>query len=277
MAHMASASVPHKFNELQIYESPLMRSDQDVLEAFAWEELMCRQVGLGHRPVAHIWRHENALVIGLRDRRLAKAQAALQQFRGSGVSSCVRPSGGAAVRLTRGVVNFSLILQNPGHAINIHDDFKSMVEYIQTALLPWGGRAAAGEVEGAFCPGDYDVSINGRKFCGIAQRRLAKAYLVTGFIIVEGSGDELAKDVKTFYDQAVEEEDNGYPRVQMGTMGSLNELSGVPSAEDYIESLVKVLSASADHVYTGLRPSIPHVEVEDMTSALKERYDSDAT
>lgn len=82
----------HKFKEIQIWESPLMKKDEDVLEAFAWEEVMCRQVGLGHRAVAHLWRHENALVIGLRDRRLKQAEEAMQQFRNKGISSCVRPS-----------------------------------------------------------------------------------------------------------------------------------------------------------------------------------------
>ncbi|MFD2702006.1 biotin/lipoate A/B protein ligase family protein [Paenibacillus shunpengii] len=263
----------HKFKEIQIWESPLMKKDEDVLEAFAWEEVMCRQVGLGHRPVAHLWRHENALVIGLRDHRLKQAEEAMQQFRNKGISSCVRPSGGAAVRLTRGVVNLSLILPNPGHAINIHDDFKSMVEYIRKAILPWGGHAVAGEIEGAYCPGDYDVAINGRKFCGIAQRRLAKAYLVTGFIIVEGRGDELTEDIIQFYDQAAGDADEGYPQVKYGSMGSLNELSDVPSAEAYMQSLIETIGSSAEKVYTGVRPSVPRSEVERTVAVLKERYD----
>ncbi|WP_211748382.1 lipoate--protein ligase family protein [Paenibacillus sp. Marseille-Q4541] len=263
------------FEELQIVESPLMRSTEDVLAAFAWEEVLCKQVGLGHRPVAHLWRHENALVIGLRDRRLKGAEKVLRAYEEAGLVTCVRPSGGAAVKLTPGVVNVSLIMPNPDHAINIHDDFKRMVSYIQEALLPWGIEAKAGEIEGAFCPGDYDVSIAGRKFCGIAQRRLAKAYLITAFIIVEDDGDELAAEVRNFYDAAASETEEHFPQVQQGTMGGLRELAGVPSSEAYMESLVQVLRQKAVHVYNGAQPDVPKEEVEKMIITLRERYDRD--
>lgn len=263
------------FEQLQIYESPLMRSSEDVLDAFSWEEVLCRQVGQGHRPVAHLWRHENALVIGLRDRRLKNAGAALQAYEDRGTRTCVRPSGGAAVKLTPGVINVSLIMPSPVRGINIHDDFNRMVSYIQEALLPWGTKSCAGEIEGAFCPGDYDVSIAGRKFCGIAQRRLAKAYIVTAFIIVEDSGDELAAEVRQFYDTAASDMDVNYPQVREGTMGGLRELAGVPSAAAYMESLVQVFRQQAKRVYEGVAPEVSIEEVKQMTAVLRERYDRD--
>ncbi|SEB26245.1 Biotin/lipoate A/B protein ligase family protein [Paenibacillus sp. 276b] len=171
---------------LQIWETPLLRHGSSVLEAFAWEEVMCRRVGEGQLPVAHIWRHPDAFVAGLRDRRLPQAVEAMERIRSQGTAVCVRPSGGAAVPLNPGVVNVSLILPNPGRAINIHDDFREMASLIAESLTPWSSQARTGEIEGAFCPGDYDVSVGGLKFCGIAQRRQAKAYIITAFIIVEG-------------------------------------------------------------------------------------------
>ena len=263
------------FDELQIYESPLMRSSEDVLAAFAWEEVLCKQIGQGHPPVAHLWRHENALVIGLRDRRLQGAPDVLRDYEQRGIRTCVRPSGGAAVKLTPGVINVSLIMPNTNRVINIHDDFKRMVRYIQEALLPWGAVAKAGEIEGAFCPGDYDVSIAGRKFCGIAQRRLAKAYLITAFIIVEDDGDELAAEVRRFYDAAASGAEDHYPQVQQGTMGGLRELAGVRSSEAYMNSLVQVLRKKAAHAYEGTEPKVPREEVEKMIITLRERYDRD--
>ncbi|MBD7968857.1 lipoate--protein ligase family protein [Paenibacillus gallinarum] len=262
------------FEELQIYESPLMRSSEDVLAAFAWEEVLCKQVGQGHPPVAHLWRHENALVIGLRDRRLQMAPDVLRDYEARGIRTCVRPSGGAAVKLTPGVINVSLIMPNTDQVINIHEDFKKMVSYIQEALLPWGAVAKAGEIEGAFCPGDYDVSIAGRKFCGIAQRRLAKAYLITAFIIVEDNGDDLAAEVREFYDAAASGEEDHYPQVVEGTMGGLRELAGVPSVEAYMNSLIQVFRKQAVHV-SEIEPVVNREEVDKMVTILKERYDRD--
>lgn len=262
------------FEELQIYESPLMRSSEDVLAAFAWEEVVCKQIGQGHPPVAHLWRHEDALVIGLKDRRLKRAADVLQGYEARGIRTCVRPSGGAAVKLTPGVINVTLMMPNTDKVINIHDDFKKMVSYIQAALLPWGAEAKAGEIEGAFCPGDYDVSIGGRKFCGIAQRRLAKAYLITAFIIVEDNGDDLAAKVREFYDAAASGTEDRCPLVQQGTMGGLRELAGVPSAEAYMHSLVQVFRKQAVHTYE-TEPKVSREEVEKMVTLLRERYDRD--
>lgn len=263
----------HATLRLQIWETPLKRQGSSVLDAFAWEEVMCRRVGAGHLPVAHIWRHPDAFVAGLRDRRLPRAVEAMERIRSQGTAVCVRPSGGAAVPLNPGVVNVSLILPNPGHAINIHDDFREMASIIAESLTPWSNQAQTGEVQGAFCPGDYDVSVGGLKFCGIAQRRQAKAYIITAFIIVEGEGDQLAADVRQFYQHASGGASEGYPDVQPGTMASLKELAGVPSAAAYTASLVRTLRDRYPQAEASKVLSVGSEEVRLTAEQMKLRYD----
>lgn len=258
---------------LQIWETPLLRPGSSVLEAFAWEEVMCRRVGEGQLPVAHIWRHPDAFVAGLRDRRLPQAVEAMERMRSQGTAVCVRPSGGAAVPLNPGVVNVSLILPNPGRAINIHDDFRVMASLIAESLTPWSSHARTGEIEGAFCPGDYDVSVGGLKFCGIAQRRQAKAYIITAFIIVEGQGDQLAADVRQFYQDAADGANEGYPDVRPGTMASLQELAGVPSAAAYTASLVRTLRQRFPLAETSRVLTVDQEAVRQTAEQMKLRYD----
>jgi octanoyl-[GcvH]:protein N-octanoyltransferase len=258
---------------LQIWETPLLRPGSSVLEAFAWEEVMCRRVGEGQLPVAHIWRHPDAFVAGLRDRRLPQAVEAMERMRSQGTAVCVRPSGGAAVPLNPGVVNVSLILPNPGRAINIHDDFRVMASLIAESLTPWSSQARTGEIEGAFCPGDYDVSVGGLKFCGIAQRRQAKAYIITAFIIVEGQGNQLAADVRQFYQDAADGADEGYPDVRPGTMASLQELAGVPSAAAYTASLVRTLRQRFPLAETSRVLTVDQEAVRRTAEQMKLRYD----
>lgn len=258
---------------LQIWETPLLRPGSSVLEAFAWEEVMCRRVGEGQLPVAHIWRHPDAFVAGLRDRRLPQAVEAMERMRSQGTAVCVRPSGGAAVPLNPGVVNVSLILPNPGRAINIHDDFREMASLIAESLTPWSSQARTGEIEGAFCPGDYDVSVGGLKFCGIAQRRQAKAYIITAFIIVEGQGDQLAADVRQFYQEAADGANEGYPDVRPGTMASLQELAGVPSAAAYTASLVRTLRQRFPLAETSRVLTVDQETVRRTAEQMKLRYD----
>lgn len=263
--------------DLQWYEAPLTDTRMDVLSPLAWEELACRQVGKGAAPVMHLWRHPSALVIGHRDRRLPYAPQAMERMRSAGISVCVRPSGGAAVMLDRGVLNLSLILPNPQRAISLHEDFRLMAGLIAEALAPWSAEAQTGEITGSFCPGDYDVSVRGRKFCGIAQRRQAKAYIITAFVMIEGSGAERAQAVQRFYaaaagDTPADMHQPDYPRVNPATMGSLAELAGVPSVEAYTASLRRVIESRAAILPVDRSLVQPQGWTEQM-AALRDRYD----
>ncbi|MCC3379147.1 biotin/lipoate A/B protein ligase family protein [Paenibacillus farraposensis] len=273
----SSAAKTTVLPDLQWYEAPLTDTRMDVLSPLAWEELACRQVGKGAAPVMHLWRHPSALVIGHRDRRLPYAPQAMERMRSAGISVCVRPSGGAAVMLDRGVLNLSLILPNPQRAISLHEDFRLMAGLIAEALAPWSAEAQTGEITGSFCPGDYDVSVRGRKFCGIAQRRQAKAYIITAFVMIEGSGTERAQAVQRFYaaaagDTPADMHQPDYPRVNPATMGSLAELAGVPSVEAYTASLRRVIESRAAIMSVDRSLVQPQGWAEQM-AALRDRYD----
>ncbi len=267
--------IPEVLEEAVWYFTPTFGRDVSILEPMAWEELMCRRVGQGHPPVIHMWTHEDAMTIGLRDRRLSGAVEAMKQFRQEGTSVAVRASGGAAVPLKPGVLNLSIMLPNPKQRINIHDDFRFMAEWISRAVHPWSVQVHTGEVDGAFCPGDYDISIDGRKFCGIAQRRQAKAYMITAFVIVEGNGEELAAQIKRFYDLATgpQDADKNYPIVRPGTMGGLNELVGVPSVADYMLELQKLLNGGKPAPLHSIHGVIDEQDIQQTMQELRSRYD----
>ncbi|MEK8131442.1 lipoate--protein ligase family protein [Paenibacillus filicis] len=203
-------------------------SERDILYPFALEELLCRYVGEGGPPMIHIWRHPRAFVMGLRDSRLPQAAAAGRSLEADGYSVAVRNSGGAAVPLDLGVVNVSLIGRKRSGAIDFHDDFERMYELIALALEQADGGVSKGEIAGAYCPGDFDLSIGGRKFCGIAQRRQQHGYVVQAFIVAEGSGAQKAGIARLFYEQAAEgaAADTVYPHVSDSSMASLSELLG---------------------------------------------------
>ncbi|MFD2331185.1 biotin/lipoate A/B protein ligase family protein [Cohnella sp. GCM10020058] len=210
----------------------LDRTDQleavDPLYAFALDELLCRAAGAGGTAVCHLWRHPRAFVMGLRDSRLPYAREAADRLAGQGYGVAVRNSGGAAVPLDPGVVNLSLILpKDRAEDMAFHGDFERMYDLIRLAVRQLGGEAAKGEIVGSYCPGDFDLSIAGRKFCGIAQRRQVKSYNVQAFIIAEGEGDERARLVREFYGLAAAGADpSAYPDVGTDRMASLAELTG---------------------------------------------------
>lgn len=210
-----------------------LEPDDDPLAAFAWDELLCRAAGSGGPAICHLWRHPSAFVMGLRDSRLPRAREAAAALAEQGCRVAVRNSGGAAVPLDPGVVNLSLILpKDRTEDMAFHGDFERMYDLIKLAVRRLGGEAAKGEIAGSYCPGDFDLSIAGRKFCGIAQRRQVKAYIVQAFVIAEGEGAARAACVREFYRIAAEGADPAaYPAVGADRMASLAELTATVAAD----------------------------------------------
>lgn len=246
-----------------------------ALDSFAIDELLCKRVGEGGAPLCHLWRHPRAFVMGPKDSRLPGAADAVRWLSDAGYEAVVRGSGGAAVPLDEGVANVSLIMPLSGAlAHGFRDDFGRMVSLVKLALLNGGLTVRCGEVEGSYCPGDYDLHIDGYKFCGISQRRQVKAMIVQAFVNVEGSGDARAALVREFYARAGIGADPGeYPDVIAGRMTSLQERgfvgeSGVGLARSFADAVIGTLQAppAADS-------QLPDADaIAEMRARLAERY-----
>lgn len=255
-------------------------TQQDPLYSFALDELLCKETGRGGPPLCHIWRHPRSFIIGLRDSRLpgaAKARAWLEQ---RGYPTAIRNSGGAAVPLDLGVVNLSLILPKDGPGDErFHGDFERMYSLIREALASTGCEVNKGEVAGAYCPGDFDLSIGGLKFCGIAQRRQAHAFVVQAFVVAEGSGRERAQLVRDFYDLAGAGADAAdYPLVEGGSTASLEELTDIGSKASgkfaqAVKDVIRGRQTAEGMAASAARLVLPGSrEIHDMAERLRLRY-----
>ncbi|CAH8714687.1 lipoate--protein ligase family protein [Paenibacillus thiaminolyticus] len=227
-----------KLNDVLLLDRTNDWTEPDPLYPFALDELLCRQTGRGGPPLCHLWRHPRAFILGQRDSRLPQAAEALRWLESLGYATAVRNTGGAAVPLDSGVVNLSLILpKQEGGDKHFHGDFERMYRLIRRALQHTCCRVDKGEVEGAYCPGDFDLSIGGRKFCGIAQRRQANAFIVQAFVIAGGSGRDSAGLVREFYARATAGgTERDYPRVAEESTASLEEAAGLGGEADAAEA-----------------------------------------
>lgn len=248
----------------------------DILLPFAYDEISCRRVGLGATPIIHLWRHQKAVVLGIKDRRLPHALEAIEQLEIQGYSVGTRNSGGAAVPLDEGVLNISFILPKELGVLDFHPDFRLMVEMIERFIQltsSVGVSVHQGEIKGSYCPGQFDLSIEGKKFCGIAQRRQTKAFIVQAFIVVEGSGQARARVAKAFYDQAAEGSNvEDYPDVRLGSMGSLQETAWITSVEAFVSGIKQVLSCWDCQEEQTSYSDADQIEMQQMAAQLKERY-----
>ncbi|MCI3923883.1 lipoate--protein ligase family protein [Paenibacillus sp. TRM 82003] len=251
-----------------------LHKTEDIYYPFAVEERLCREAGEGRlpTPLIHLWRHERAFVLGLRDSRLPNAAAAMDWLeREEGYQVMVRNSGGAAVPLDLGVVNVTLIQTSVPGRLGMNDDFRLMAALLAETLAPFGVAFDAGEVAGSYCPGEFDLSVGGRKFCGLAQRRQLRAYAVQAFVNAEGDSRARASLVREFYRRAGggEARARGALEVRADVMGSLIELCpSFPGAETWLQSLVEAF---------GGEPApwgeADAAEARAVAAALRHRYD----
>ncbi|WP_100009833.1 lipoate--protein ligase family protein [Lentibacillus sediminis] len=204
-------------------------SPNNALTSFAIDDALATSVSNGDSPAAvRLWVHPPTIVLGIPDARLPYIEDGVRLLAEEGYYVVVRNSGGLAVALDEGVLNISLILPGVKH-ISIHDCYEAMVSFIRYMLRDLTDDIEAYEIVGSYCPGDYDLSINGRKFAGISQRRIKDGAAVQIYLDVEGNSQQRASLIRDFYKVSKRGESTKFtfPTVEPEVMGSLSELLGV--------------------------------------------------
>lgn len=261
-------------------------ADEDMLIPFAFEETLCRDVGTELAPASlHLWSHSAGVALGLRDSKLPFAVQAMDKLEQRGIRTAVRHSGGAAVPLDSGIVNVSLILPKGRGKLDFHDDFRLLASLITEAVAISHPLAAtqieAGEIVGSYCPGDFDLAIGGRKFCGIAQRRQNNAYFVHAFVVVSGSGQDRGRLIRDFYEHASGGDASlAFPRVRPETIAGLGELGGPGDSRVFAEGIrqaitrrgVTLTSSDILQQQTGYALQYNDPRVLEAAEILRERY-----
>ncbi len=205
-------------------------------ESFAFDDFLQHQVSEDNTPKIRFWQHSPFIILGLQDARLPMLNYGLDFLNDAGFEFIVRNSGGLGVVLDDGVLNISLVLPKADFQY-IEDGYDMMVELVQTMFKAQGIEAY--EIHDSYCPGTYDLSIDGKKFAGISQRRIKDGVAVQIYLSVTGSGSERAKLMKDFYKyaRAVESEKFTYPLINPEHMASLNELLKTNFSVQEVEAL----------------------------------------
>lgn len=226
-----------------------------AIQSFAIDDTLCASVGAHLAPAtARTWVHRDTIVLGIQDTKLPYLEDGLEFLRGHGYTPIVRNSGGLAVVLDEGVLNISLIFPEKEKGIDINRGYDTMWMLIRRMFADFGKDIEAREIAGSYCPGSYDLSIGGKKFAGISQRRLRRGVAVQIYLSVENSGGKRAELVRDFYFRALKGEQTklAYPEIQPDVMASLSELFETPLAvTDVMLRLMLELKKNAGLFYSG--------------------------
>ncbi|MED1017370.1 biotin/lipoate A/B protein ligase family protein [Bacillus atrophaeus] len=228
----------------------------DAKQSFAMDDTLCASVGKGLSPAtARSWVHHQTIVLGIQDTRLPYLEDGVRLLEDEGYRVIVRNSGGLAVVLDEGVLNISLIFEDQKKGIDIDRGYEAMVELMKRMLKSYEAKIEAYEIEGSYCPGSYDLSIGGKKFAGISQRRLRGGVAVQIYLCADKSGSERADLIRRFYQAALKDKSNDvkgvYPDIRPETMASLSELLQTDiTVQDLMLSLLTELKQLGSHLYS---------------------------
>jgi lipoate-protein ligase A len=118
----------------------------------------------------------------------------------------VRRTGGSAVALGPGVLNYSVVESWRGTPPSLAHGFDLVCTPIVRALAKLGLKGAIGPAPGSFCDGKYNVLVHGKKIAGTAQRRTKRgdggALLVHALVLVDADPGALTGVVQRFYERA---------------------------------------------------------------------------
>ncbi|MBQ5152284.1 lipoate--protein ligase family protein [Macrococcoides caseolyticum] len=195
------------------------------MQSFSFDDMYCHLVGQGNDSVVRTWVHNHVVILGIHDARLPYLAEGIEYLNNQGYGAIVRNSGGLGVVLDAGVLNISLIFKGD-ISFSIDAGYEYMYELVQEMFASYGKRIEAKEITRSYCPGSYDLSIDGKKFAGISQRRVKGGIAVQIYLCIEGSGGERAELMRQFYDIALNGQETKfhYPDIDPSCMASLEEL-----------------------------------------------------
>ncbi|GIN86455.1 octanoyl-[GcvH]:protein N-octanoyltransferase [Heyndrickxia sporothermodurans] len=226
----------------------------NALQSFAMDDTLCHLVGLGSSfPTARSWVHHQTIVLGIQDTKLPFLEDGLHYLEEQGYRYIVRNSGGLAVVLDEGVLNLSLIFPDTEKGIDINKGYEAMWALIKQMFADFNVTIEAREIVGSYCPGSYDLSINGKKFAGISQRRIRKGVAVQIYLCINGKGEERAKLIQQFYERARKGAETKwvFPDIQPEVMASLSDLlNSELTVQDVMLRFLNVLKSMSKEIFS---------------------------
>jgi lipoate-protein ligase A len=140
--------------------------------ALAGDIALLERVSAGAPAAARLWRMTHALIVPSRISSLPGFTEAAAKSATNDWPVLVRATGGAPVPQFPGMLNVALAYRmGEGTTWSIDDAYRHLAGLLSDALKPFGLDPVTGEIADAFCPGRYDLSLEGRKIAGLAQRR----------------------------------------------------------------------------------------------------------
>ena len=224
------------FQKLILAKKWIYLFDQGILSSnhhfdpFVFTDIFTELAGKEQKIILHFWQLNQTMILGMKDTRVIDLKKGLNSLKKNNYEIVVRNSGGLGVVSDLGTLNLSLILPNLQECkFSIDQAYQFMWDWIKLTFHDFPIEIEAYEIPTSYCPGTYDLSIDGKKIAGIAQRRVKNGIAIMIYLSVNGNQSLRGEMVKTFYQASGEAiANNGYPEVDPSSMSSLEEALHTP-------------------------------------------------
>ncbi|MEI5995600.1 lipoate--protein ligase family protein [Candidatus Enterococcus mansonii] len=231
-------------NPVFLYDQGCLRKE-DYFLPFALTDTLTTFSGINQQTIIHFWQLDHAMILGMKDTRVTDLANGLTSLEHDGYNVVIRNAGGLGVIADEGILNVSLILPNPSNKkLSIDEAYTFMWHWMKQAFEDSSHIISAFEIKESYCPGTFDLSIDGKKFAGIAQRRVKDGTAVMIYLSINGDQQQRGESVRRFYQASLHEEfgKNGYPPVNPAVMANLQDLLQRPlTVTEVKKRLVDVL------------------------------------
>ncbi|MDB7101093.1 MULTISPECIES: lipoate--protein ligase family protein [Enterococcus] len=206
--------------------------DQEVYHTndfspFALTDILTENSKKKQQTFLHFWQYQQTVILGMKDTRTPFLADGIKVIQHAGFTPVIRNAGGLGIISDQGILNISLIFpQEDENRISIDEGYEKMLALTRQAFPVYADKIEAYEIKESYCPGTYDLSIDGKKFAGIAQRRIKNGISVMMYLSVNGDQEKRGELMRQFYQQALKEQfgTDGYPAVRPTSMETLEEL-----------------------------------------------------
>ena len=146
--------------------------------------------------ILHLFQH-SGINMGRDDTKNENFDQGIAYYKQQGVPVVLRQSGGRSIVSDKGVLSFSLTYITDHN--DVYLNFEDFSDFIKDAFKGISDKIETGLIQGAYCPGDSDMSIDGKKFCGTAQKKLKNAIEMDAYIAISGDQKPRTELVQGFY------------------------------------------------------------------------------
>ncbi|AKP67077.1 lipoyl protein ligase domain-containing protein [Companilactobacillus ginsenosidimutans] len=243
-----------------------IESAQTMLNPFADTGAILQFVSEEKLAVAHFWTTLPTVILGLQDQRLNNLHGGLQMLEDKHYVYYLRNSGGLSVVTDPNILNFTLFLPNKDE-LSIDDAYGKMYSVMKSAF---SDQIKTGTIERSYCPGTFDLSIDGKKLAGISQRRSGDAVAIMAYISITGNQHERSQLMKDFYEISdyPKNERIDFPNIDIHCMENLDILTQQELTVGLAKE--KILNALTKENYTIDNSSFNIVET---SQPYRESYD----